>query len=79
MEKFKAYLPIVLAVASTLMVVGILLIYAFVDLPDGRASQMSNTATMVVTQWVAVMGYFFGSSQGSADKTKLLNEKKEDK
>lgn len=71
-DKFKLCLPTILAMASTAMVVGIMAVYAFADIPDSRASHLSQIATMVTTQWVAVMGYFFGSSSGSAAKSKAI-------
>ncbi len=79
MENFKVCLPTFLAVVSTFMVIGIICAFTFVTIPVERATQMQNVCTMVVTQWVGVMGYFFGSSSGSAKKTELLNEKKEEK
>ena len=79
MENFKMCLPTFLAVVTTLMVIGIMCALTFFSIPQERVNLMQNVATMVVTQWVGVMGYFFGSSSGSAKKTDLLNEKKEEK
>ncbi len=72
MDKFKICLPTFLAVVSTLMVVGILCAMAFVDIPEKRMPAFQNVSVMVIGQWIGVMGYFFGSSSGSAAKSKAI-------
>jgi hypothetical protein len=80
MDKLKVCLPTFLAVVTTFMVIGILCAYAFVSIPPERVTAMNNVVVMVLTQWVAVMGYFFGSSQGSSKKTDaIINNMTENK
>jgi len=60
-------------------VVGLIILIAFTVVVyasvfmDVRGETFVRISTMVETLTVAIVSYYFGSSKGSADKTKILN------
>lgn len=68
----KDRIPGALALAVTLGFFGMLLIIGLHGIkPESHDLMVAMTATLG-TSWLAVMGYYFGSSSGSAAKTELL-------
>lgn len=59
-------------VGGFLSLCGILL---FTPIPEGQSDVIYLLLGGLVTGFATVLGYFFGSSKGSSDKTKLLNAK----
>lgn len=57
-------------------VVGLLIFY---PVPDGNKDIVNIALGTLLGMAVTVVGYFYGSSKSSADKTELISGKKEEK
>ena len=76
MENAKEIYQYVLGglIAVGFMVLLGLLIYKGV--PETNKDLLNITVGALIGSFSTLVGYFFGSSKGSADKNRLLNEKK---
>jgi len=55
---------------------GLFVLLMFLDLPQGSKEALIIAFTIVVAKFQTVIDYFFGSSDGSKEKTKLLGDMK---
>jgi ribosome modulation factor len=65
-------IPTFLAVFTTLGLFALIFVLVFRMVPEESRSIFEILLGAVVTQWSAVMGYYFGSSSGSAAKSKAI-------
>jgi len=68
----KDWVPKALAMAVTAGFFGILLLMTLRSLPDENRDLMNVILGSLGTAWVSIIGYYFGTSAGSARKTELL-------
>jgi hypothetical protein len=70
----KDRLPAILAISVTTGFFGLLWILAKWNIPAGNSSIMFGAVGTLGTSWVAIIGYYFGSSAGSDAKTKIIGD-----
>jgi hypothetical protein len=68
----KDWVPKALAMAVTAGFFGILLMMTLRSLPDQNRDLVNVILGSLGTAWVSIIGYYFGTSAGSARKTELL-------
>jgi len=68
-----------LAIAVTLGFFGCLALMYFRTIPQTNSQLLYTTTGVLGTAWIMVMGYYFGSSVGSATKTDVLAKQLEQK
>ena len=61
-------------VLGIFFLVGVLM---FIEMPNSNKDLLNIVIGALIGAFLSVVGYFFGSSKGSADKTDLLNKKLE--
>ena len=66
--------PAFLVVATTSIVIGLILLMFFVPVPDSIQNLLSGLIGVIVAKWQTVVDYHFGSSSGSKAKSDLLSE-----
>ena len=67
-------MPKILAVTVTLGFFAMLGTMAFVDLPGANRDLLNVMLGALGAAWTSIVAYFFGSSSGSAEKTKILGQ-----
>ena len=70
----KENFPIVLAVVVTLGFFGLVYLAFFHDITVSSSGLVDGLIGSLGTAWVGIINYYFGSSSGSAEKTKVLAE-----
>jgi len=55
----------------------VIIIMLTVSVPVSNADELNIALGALIGAFTAVVGYFFGSSAGSAKKTEMLNQKEE--
>lgn len=70
-EKFMYGLGALIAV-SVLTIIALLI---FFTVPESNSDELNIAIGAILTAFSGVVGYFFGSSAGSKQKTELLNKK----
>ncbi len=70
--KFKMGLPAFLAVFTCIGVFAIFYTVLFHEPPAGSKELIFTTFGILIGKWGSVMDYFFGSSSGSAAKSKAI-------
>ena len=73
-EKFMYVLGAVVVLGVLAIVAG-LMIYT---VPESNSDELNIAIGAVLGAFMSVVGYFFGSSAGSAKKTEMLNQPKDD-
>ncbi|MGT2477598.1 hypothetical protein [Paraburkholderia terrae] len=68
----RDWVPKALAMAVTVGFFGILLLMALHSLPDSNRDLVNVILGSLGTAWISIIGYYFGTSAGSARKTELL-------
>ena len=68
----KLTLPI-LAIAVTLGFFGLLAYMLKYDVPQSNKSLLDIMLGSLGTAWISIVGYYFGSSKGSDDKNKIID------
>jgi len=58
-------------VLGIFFLVGVLM---FIEMPNSNKDLLNIVIGALIGAFLSVVGYFFGSSKGSADKTDLLNK-----
>ncbi|ADG20855.1 hypothetical protein [Paraburkholderia atlantica] len=71
-EKTGDWVPKALAMAVTVGFFGMLILMAVHGLPDKNRDLINVILGSLGTAWVSIIGYYFGTSAGSARKTELL-------
>lgn len=69
-------IPAILAIAVTAGFFGLLALLIFHAVPAESREVLSVMTGALGTAWVSIVGYYFGSSSGSAAKTQLLAQGK---
>ncbi|MGA3168091.1 MAG: hypothetical protein ABSA41_12550 [Terriglobia bacterium] len=64
--------PKVLAYTVTLAAFGLLTLLALHAVPEGSREALFAMTGALMTGWIMMMGYYFGSSIGSTEKTALM-------
>jgi hypothetical protein len=68
----RDWVPKVLAMAVTIGFFGILVLIALHSLPETNHDVVNVILGSLGTAWISIIGYYFGTSAGSARKTELL-------
>lgn len=68
-KEIYMYALAALIVLSVLTIIGLLI---FISMPESNKSILELILGALIASFQLVIGYFFGSSKGSADKTELL-------
>lgn len=63
-----------LCVSTTVGFFSLLVIVFLVPMPEQSRDILQVMLGVVGTQWASIVGYFYGSSAGSARKTDMLND-----
>ena len=71
--KTRNVLMYVLGALITLAFFGLLGMLVLYPIPEKNSQVLTLTIGALITSFSMVVGYFYGSSKGSADKTELLN------
>ena len=53
---------------------GLLYILVYVPIPESNANVLYLVVGALIGSFTTVVGYFFGSSKGSADKTEIMKK-----
>lgn len=75
----KDWTPQILAYAVTIGFFGVLAIMSWHQIPDGSVKVMDVMLGSLGTAWIGIVGYYFGSSSGSAAKTKIIADQAAEK
>jgi hypothetical protein len=70
----KDWVPSLLAIGVTLGFFGILAALVFRDIPQTGQQVLYAMVGSLGTAWIAIIGYYFGSSAGEGTKTDILGE-----
>lgn len=68
----KDVTPQILAYSITFGFFGLLTFMLFNEIPDGSRDLLNILMGSLASGWAAICAYYFGSSSGSSEKTKLL-------
>lgn len=71
--------PMVLAISVTIGFFGMLIVLAFAPVQQSAHDILIGMTATLGSAWLGVIGYYFGSSSGSAAKTKILADQSADK
>ena len=74
MEKAKNVFMFVLGGLFTLGFFAVLGMFIFRSVPEGNATAMNILLGVLASGITTILGYFYGSSKSSADKTVLLSK-----
>jgi len=72
--KSKEIYMYALGAVVVLGVLGVIALLVFFEMPTGNKDALLLVLGTLVASFSAVVGYFYGSSKGSADKTDLLKK-----
>ena len=72
MEKAKEILVYVLAIIIVLCFMLLLALLVFQEAPEVNSELLYTMVGVFGTMAITVVNYYFGSSKGSADKTKIM-------
>tara|TARA_R110002012_G_scaffold49804_2_gene128767 strand:- start:29821 stop:30081 length:261 start_codon:yes stop_codon:yes gene_type:complete len=68
----KSKMPAYLSVGLTLIIMLIVFMLFWVDVPTGSREVLFMLLGVVVKEWGSAMQYWFGTTRSSADKTRLM-------
>lgn len=74
-SKLKEIAPYVLASIVVIGFFALLYILMFEEIPQNNKDVLNIVVGALIGAFTAVVGFFFGSSVGSKEKTKMLNTK----
>lgn len=61
-----------LAISTTILVFGIFGILMYKEVPDKSQTAITMAIGIIIGKWGSIIDYFFGSSSGSAAKSKAI-------
>ena len=70
----KSTLPPLLALTVSVGFFGLLYLLIFRTVPEGSQQVLYAMVGVLGAAWTAIVNYYFGSSQGTADKTEALTQ-----
>ena len=70
----KSKMPAYLSVGLTLIIMSIVFMLFWVDVPSGSREVLFMLLGVVIKEWGSAMQYWFGTTRGSEDKTRLLGK-----
>jgi len=73
--KTKSPVPAILSIVITAGFFGVLYIMLINGVPEGEKDVLHIMVGVLGTAWIAVVNYWFGSSNGSKEKTELMGKK----
>ncbi len=73
-EHKQSYMPALLSLLLTCFIAGIVWLLFYVTMPDGSKEVLFMLLGIVVKEWGGSMQYWFGTTRGSEEKTRLLNK-----
>ena len=76
MNKFKEGYMYALAALIVLAVFTLLYFLVFNSIPESNRDILNLVVGAIIGAFITVVGYFFGSSKSSSDKTQIMSEKK---
>lgn len=73
-EHKVSLMPPILSVMLTIFIAAITYMLFYVPLPEGSKEVLFMLLGIVVKEWGGSMQYYFGTTRGSEEKTRLLNK-----
>lgn len=73
-EHKQSCMPSLLSLLLTCFIAGIVWLLFYVTMPDGSKEVLFMLLGIVVKEWGGSMQYWFGTTRGSEEKTRLLNK-----
>lgn len=67
-------MPAMLSMLLTCFIAGIVWLLFYVAMPEGSKEVLFMLLGIVVKEWGGAMQYWFGTTRGSEEKTRLLNK-----
>ena len=72
-EHKLSLMPALLSMLLTCFIAGIVWLLFYVTMPEGSKEVLFMLLGIVVKEWGGAMQYWFGTTRGSEEKTRLLN------
>ncbi len=72
-EHKQSYMPALLSLLLTCFIAGIVWLLFYVTMPDGSKDVLLMLLGIVVKEWGGSMQYWFGTTRGSEEKTRMMN------
>lgn len=73
-EHKLSLMPALLSLLLTCFIAGIVWLLFYVTMPEGSKEVLFMLLGIVVKEWGGAMQYWFGTTRGSEEKTRLLNK-----
>lgn len=73
-EHKLSLMPAMLSLLLTCFIAGIVFLLFYVEMPEGSKEVLFMLLGIVVKEWGGAMQYWFGTTRGSEEKTRLLNK-----
>lgn len=73
-EHKLSLMPAMLSMLLTCFIAGIVWLLFYVTMPEGSKEVLFMLLGIVVKEWGGAMQYWFGTTRGSEEKTRLLNK-----
>lgn len=73
-EHKLSLMPALLSMLLTCFIAGIVWLLFYVTMPEGSKEVLFMLLGIVVKEWGGAMQYWFGTTRGSEEKTRLLNK-----
>jgi K+-sensing histidine kinase KdpD len=73
-EHKLSLMPAMLSLLLTCFIAGIVFLLFYVEMPEGSEEVLFMLLGIVVKEWGGAMQYWFGTTRGSEEKTRLLNK-----
>lgn len=74
LEHKLSNMPALLSLLLTAFIAGIVFLLFYVEMPEGSKEVLFMLLGIVVKEWGGSMQYYFGTTRGSEEKTRLLNK-----
>lgn len=73
-EHKLSLMPAMLSLLLTCFIAGIVWMLFYVEMPEGSKEVLFMLLGIVVKEWGGAMQYWFGTTRGSEEKTRLMNK-----